>query len=315
MNNNYQKALEKVKNAQKDCKVINCCYQVINPSSSVGPQGEMGPTGPQGIQGLQGVPGPMGPQGERGEIGPTGPAGTSVTILGSYDSVSELTDEHPTGDLGDSYLVDEDLYVWSLNENEWVNVGKIKGPAGNIGPTGPQGVEGPTGPQGVQGIQGVEGPQGEMGPTGPTGSAMLNAYGGRFNNITTIIDTLGTGTWIQIPLTDFMDSKNIGNNNLNAITIEETGIYELNYSINISANKNTILTLMIRENSVMIPTSVITKTVIPNMTISFNGSFIIELNAGTVLDMELSATEDNVIVNFESGITASLSVKKIDEIL
>ena len=70
-------------------------------------------------------PGPQGP------VGPHGPAGTGVTILGSFDSPSELP---PTGSNGDAYLVQGDLYVWS--GTEWDNVGTIQGPEGPPGDDG-----------------------------------------------------------------------------------------------------------------------------------------------------------------------------------
>ena len=63
--------------------------------------------------------------------------------------------DHPNGKINDSYLVNGDLYVWSDTENDWINVGNIRGPAG---------------------------PQGEVGPTGPTGpSLMRSAYLVTFN--------------------------------------------------------------------------------------------------------------------------------------
>ncbi|MGN1358606.1 MAG: hypothetical protein ACI4WU_04495, partial [Bacilli bacterium] len=74
-----------------------------------------------------------------GPTGPTGPAGTSVSILGSYNNYDELIADHPTGNQSDSYLVNGDLYVWSDNENDWINVGSIQGPTGPIGPTGATG--------------------------------------------------------------------------------------------------------------------------------------------------------------------------------
>lgn len=336
MNNNYQKALKKVEQAQKEYKCFNCCYPLFNqtnlapgptgPTGATGPQGEMGPTGPQGVQGLQGVQGIPGPQGEVGETGPegpTGPSGTSVTIMGSYDSLDDLLNEHPRGNLGDSYLVGENLYVWSNNGGGWVNVGNIRGPQGEIGPTGPQGEIGPQGEmgeQGVQGLQGIPGERGEqgvpgpMGPQGPSGYALLSAYGGKYNNMQTVINTMGTGTWVQVPLGTPMDNINIINQNENALELEQDGIYEINYNLNVATDKETILTLWVRENSVMIPSTVTAKKVIPSITFSFSGSTIVELKAGDKLDMEISATEDNVDVTFASGITASLSVKKLDEI-
>ncbi len=375
MNDNYKKALEKVKKAQKNFKCNNCCYPFLDlsnisvgprgpqgeigptgPQGVQGPQGErglpgvIGPTGPEGVQGIQGLMGPIGetgPKGDPGEPGPTGPAGTSVTIMGSYNSLDDLLQEHPTGNLGDSYLVGSDLYVWANNGRNWVNVGNIRGPQGEIGPTGPKGDIGPMGPkgeqgiQGLQGVQGIPGPQGvpgeqgeqglqgprgeqgeqgmqgEVGPTGPmgpAGAALISAYGGKYNNMTSIINTMGAGRWVQIPLNESMANINVVNTNENAIKLEQDGVYEINYSLNITANSNTIITVMVRENSIMIPSTVIAKSVIPNDFVSFNGSVIVELKADDVLDMALSTTIDNVMINFGTGITATLSVKKLDEI-
>lgn len=78
--------------------------------------------------------------------GTRGSDGTSVTILGSYDTVEELEAAHPTGDLGDAYIVQGDLYVW--NGSAWENVGSIQGPEGPQGPAGPTGPTGSTGATG-----------------------------------------------------------------------------------------------------------------------------------------------------------------------
>lgn len=67
---------------------------------------------------------------------PKGADGTGVTILGSYDSESELKSAHPTGAHGDSYLVNGSLYVWSATANNWENVGNIQGPKGEPGING-----------------------------------------------------------------------------------------------------------------------------------------------------------------------------------
>lgn len=70
-------------------------------------------------------------RGKDGAPGEPGEDGTSVTILGSYDSEAELNAAHPTGDFGDAYIVNGDLYVW--NGSKWENVGTIQGPAGADG--------------------------------------------------------------------------------------------------------------------------------------------------------------------------------------
>ena len=125
-----------------------------------GPKGDTGPEGPQGPQGEQGIQGEQGPQGPKGEDG------AGVNILGAYDTLEELQNAHPTGNIGDAYMVDGNLYVWNSENWNWLNVGNIKGPQGD---TGPQGIQGPKGDKGDTGARGPEGPQGEQGIQGPKG--------------------------------------------------------------------------------------------------------------------------------------------------
>ena len=116
-----------------------------------GPEGETGPAGPQGPKGETGPAGPQGPRGETGLTGPQGPAGpagadgTGVTILGSFETEAALKAAHPTGRIGESYLVGGYLYVWSATDGSWANVGSIQGPKGETGPAGPQGPAGASG--------------------------------------------------------------------------------------------------------------------------------------------------------------------------
>lgn len=63
--------------------------------------------------------------------GEKGDAGTSITILGTKSSVAELPDEDNT--VGDSWLVDGDLYIW--DGDSWENAGQLQGPAGVDGQT------------------------------------------------------------------------------------------------------------------------------------------------------------------------------------
>ena len=158
-------------------------------AGDTGPTGATGPTGPEGPTGAAStVTGPTGSDGsyfvdsappessEEGDIwydetsgatyiyvdsfwveiggqagppGPQGPEGSAVSILGSFSSVIELETANPTGSVGDAYLVNEDLYVWSSTESEWVNAGPILGPTGPTGATGVTGPTGATGPDSV----------------------------------------------------------------------------------------------------------------------------------------------------------------------
>lgn len=86
------------------------------------------------------IAGATGAKGDKGDKGDKGTDGTSVNILGSYSSEAELNSAHPTGNEGDGYLVNGDLYVWSASLNKWDNVGSIKGPAGDQGLPGENGI-------------------------------------------------------------------------------------------------------------------------------------------------------------------------------
>ncbi len=161
-----------------------------------GPQGPAGPEGPQGTQGPQGQQGPKGDPGEKGEPGPQGPKGedgTGVTILGSYDAVEELSAAHPTGNAGDSYLVNGDLYVWSATDHEWQNVGNIKGPKGDKGDTGAAGPQGEQGPKGDKGDTGSNGADGSDGADGFSPIVTVSAIDG--GHRITIQDATATKTF------------------------------------------------------------------------------------------------------------------------
>lgn len=148
--------------------------------------------------------GPTGPKGEKGEIGPTGPEGvpgTSVSILGTYDTYQDLINEHPIGQNNESYLVDGDLYVWSDNEQNWVNVGRIMGPTG---------------------------------PKGDTGTSLIKAaYIVTFNNGTSS-DGIAISSNSRIPLyRKEIDTANIVDldSNQNTIKFNEPGYYKISFTV------------------------------------------------------------------------------------
>jgi hypothetical protein len=154
------------------------------PTGSQGPQGERGLIGPEGPQGLIGPVGPQGPtgpagadsfvpgpEGPEGPEGPAGQDGTGVNIIGELQDENDLIGL--TGEPGDAWLIQGDLWVW--NGVDWTNVGSIQGPEGPRGPAGPTGPKGDTGltglqgPQGLPGSTGAQGPKGDTGAQGPTG--------------------------------------------------------------------------------------------------------------------------------------------------
>lgn len=109
--------------------------------------------------------------------GRDGEDGTSVTILGSYNSYAELIAAHPTGNVGDGYLVAGDLYVW--DGTQWTDVGTIQGPPGTNGTNGANGSQiwtataNPTTPDYTFALSALTGPSGV---TPQVGDLIVRSY-------------------------------------------------------------------------------------------------------------------------------------------
>lgn len=208
-------------------------------------------------------------------VGPTGPKGDSLQILGNYDNFDELISHHPSGNIGDCYLVNGFLYVWNDEKKNWDKIGSIQGPPGisekiNIEktttidsgndatvvddfdgvehklsffiPKGDKGDIGERGPQGIQGNPGPIGPQGiqgNIGPTGPTGNP-------------------GPASYKAIAFASYGNTNNAGIDKINTmriipgnneifsipndtdININSTGVYEITLCGRISGVSNDI---------------------------------------------------------------------------
>jgi len=114
-----------------------------------GATGPQGAAGPQGATGPQGIAGPKGATGPQGAQGPKGDTGEGIRITGTAATVEDLPE---TAEVGDSYLVGGNLWVW--NGDDWANAGPVVGPQGATGPTGDTGPTGPAGPAGPMGPAG-----------------------------------------------------------------------------------------------------------------------------------------------------------------
>ena len=67
--------------------------------------------------------------GETGPKGDTGYIGIGTIIKGHYNNYSEFITVHPSGRIGDAYIVDGSYYYW--NENGWANAGSVRGEKGD----------------------------------------------------------------------------------------------------------------------------------------------------------------------------------------
>lgn len=173
---------------------------------------------------IQEITGPTGPKGEIGPTGPkgdTGPQGAGLSIEGSFDTLDELKQAHPTGNIGDCYIVQGVLYIWDEDHKDWISIGNIKGPKGDtgekgeIGPTGPKGDIGPTGPQGAKGDIG---PQGPVSPTGYDAIAFAS-----------LMDTKKAGT-VLLGNTRIMPGNNnsyFAMENGTDIVVKRTSVFEI----------------------------------------------------------------------------------------
>lgn len=203
----------------------NCYSQII-----IGPTGPMGPVGYPGAEGMPGPKGDIGPTGPKGDVGPTGPmgpSGTSVTIKGSYPTYEDLENNQKTGTPGDSYLVGDDLYVWSPNTATWNNVGTIRGPKGE---------EGKEGPTGARGEKGDPGPAGPMGP-----SEIKSAYIVTYNNNSNQGYKVDKGA--RLPLGyKAMDNASICtvDTSNNTIKFSEGGVYRVDFIVNTNLQNENI---------------------------------------------------------------------------
>lgn len=169
------------------------------------------------------------------------------------------------------------------------------------GPTGPTGPTGATGPQGIQG---------PTGPTGPAGSEGLAAYGGRYSNTTQLI-RVTIGTQEQIPLPNTMPNLNTTYIPNNSITVAESGTYEINYFSNLSVEAGTLVTLAVRNNGANIPSTIISRILEIDLGTIYSGSVIVDLTAGDVIDMAISALLE-VGITLGSGVNTTLTVKKLN---
>ena len=97
------------------------------------------------------------------------------------------------------------------------------------------------------------------------------------------------------------------------ITIIETATYEINYMVTVSTVLLAVdLSAGVRVNggTNFIPSTLQTRTLSLTLTTLFEGSTIVDLTAGDVIDLAVESTT-TVASSLTGGLTAYLTVKKI----
>ena len=297
------------------------------PTGPTGPGvGDTGPTGPTGETGATGMTGATGPTGETGATGPTGATGDTV-------------EAGPTGPTGETGLRGNTGATGPTGES---------GPTGPTGVTGATGLRGDTGPTGAMGATGETGPTGATpvvtigptvtsepgtdadvastetadgieltftiprGDTGPGGGGGLLAYGGKYNDTAQTLNLL-IGSQEQLPLAVDMPASNVDPSPVNSLQIQESGVYEINYMFNASASVGASVTLSVRRNGTIIPSTEEQHLLAVATESIYSGSVIENLSAGDLLDMAVSALAA-LTLSLSTGVTVTLSVKRLDDI-
>jgi hypothetical protein len=124
---------------------------------------------PEQFNGKDGADGKNGIDGSDGKNGVDGKDGKSFNIKDVLTSVEELEELKGTAMIGDSYLINGHIYVFSENTKDFKDAGTYKGDKGEKGDIGIQGIQGPEGEKGDVGLQGQKGDKGERGAQGEKG--------------------------------------------------------------------------------------------------------------------------------------------------
>ena len=125
--------------------------------------------GKDGADGKDGKDGEDGADGKNGIDGKDGSDGKSFNIKDVLTSVEELEELKGTAMIGDSYLINGHIYVFSENTKDFKDGGTYKGDKGDKGDIGIQGIQGSKGDKGDVGLQGPKGDKGERGAQGEKG--------------------------------------------------------------------------------------------------------------------------------------------------
>ena len=181
------------------------------------------------------------------------------------------------------------------------------GPTGAAGAAGATGATGATGPTGAAGAAGATGATGATGPTGAANG--LNAYGGLY---TTAAPSLSLSTTAQqVTLGDTMPEKGVTYTPANSITVTDTGLYDIFYSITLTPDTADTITVSPRVNNTDVTGASSVHTLDADEESTFTKSTLVSLNAGDIVDLAVTATQA-VTAPVSSGTGAVLVVKRLD---
>lgn len=248
--------------------------------------------------------------GNVGPTGPTGPQGPATITVGQTTTGNPGTRASVTNvGTNQNAVLNFQIPMGATGPTGPRGAQGLQGIQGNIGPTGPTGPVGPQGERGIQGIPGPAGAQGEQGPAGPAGPAATAEYGRRYSESTTpIVVTANVAQ--EIPLAQTGPSNGITYGTANALTINETGNYKVDYYFSGFTNVGATVTVAVKQNATEIGSTTITKTLVAQTDTDFVGSTINAFNAGENISMDIKSTAAANIVP-SNGTNAYLNIVKL----
>ncbi|WP_047475361.1 BclA C-terminal domain-containing protein [Bacillus siamensis] len=205
-------------------------------------------------------------------------------LLGSkLDSISNIPAlAGPTGPTGITGA------TGAAGENGPIGITGAKGVSGPTGITGAAGAIGPPGGTGTTGATGAAGPTGPTGITGATGAAgvtgtSLTATSGFASNTGGgVVAVVISGTAISLPNDQNLSADITANAANTVFTVATAGRYYISYQINLAAGL--LVSSRVLINGTPPASSIIAPAV--SMT-NFNNSFIVNLTAGSTIQLQL----------------------------
>jgi len=139
----------------------------------------------------------------------------------------------------------------------------------------------------------------------------LAAFGGLFNTAPGTITIPIIGGTETVTFNDTYPSLDVTYSPANSITINTTGIYEINYFLNATANAAVLTTYAVRNGGAVIPETEVSSLLSVGTNFIYSGTTIVNLTAGSVLTMTVSALL-GLTLTLADGTNASLIVKRLD---
>ena len=184
------------------------------------------------------------------------------------------------------------------------------GATGPIGPTWPTGLQGPTGSTGLTGPTGPTGLQGPTGPTGPSGSQEARIFAHKYNDEGDTIE-LTANVPTKVPLAIAGLATDISVTLENSMIVNTFGTYKIEYFFSGSISDNAALVVGVDNNDISINGTEISKDMIANTDMDFNGSVVSIINPRDIITIAIRANK-NVTLTPAPDLNAYLILTKLD---